>query len=317
MQTKTWVRIIGWAFIIALAASLSLAAEDEGFDVSYEGVVDSQAEAAGTDLNLALYGKAGTSGTGVFWASAGIRAGFSVEGFAVHADAGYGTNGLEVQAGAETEILGFGVAGDTTWTPGSQPTIDLRGWGTLDLLSITANVRLSGGAPAITLSASTDLEGFGLSANFGFAGGNLSQASVGANTKLGGLSVSANAGLNAGAFNVGGGAGLKLGPLNLIANAGYDGTVGINAAAGGTIGWEAFEVNAIGLYDNTGVGLELSSELSLGAMTVSFMGRFSAGGLNAEVGASLPLGALAATVSVAFDSQNGFSWAEVGIEMPL
>jgi len=317
MQTKTWVRIIGWALIAALAASLSLAAEDEGFDVSYEGVVDSQAEAEGSDLNLALYGIAGTSGSGVFWASAGARVGLSIGGVAVRADAGFGTNGLEIQAGAEAEILGFGVAGDTTWTPGSQPTIDLRGWGTIDPIRVTANVRLAGGAPAFTLSASTDLEGFGLSANLGLAGGTLSQASVGANTMLGGLSVSASAGLNAGAFNVGGGAGLKLGPLNLIANAGYDGAVGINAAAGGTIGWEAFEVNAVGLYDNTGVGFELSSDLSLGAMTVSFMGRFSAGGLNAEVGASLPLGTLATTVSVAFDTQNGFSWAEVGLEMPL
>lgn len=317
MHKKTWLQATGWAVIIMLAASLSLFAEDEGFDVSYEGVVDSQAEAAGTDLNLALYGKAGTTGMGVFWASAGVRVGLSVGRVAVHADAGYGTSGLEVQAGAETEILGFGVAGDTTWSPGSQPTIDLRGWGTLDLLSITANVRLSGGAPAITLSASTDLEGFGLSANLGLAGGSLSQASVGANTKLGGLSVSGNAGLAAGTVNVGGGAGLQLGPVSLIANAGYDGAVGLNATAGGTVGWEVFQLHVVGLYDNTGAGLEVSSEVLLGAMTVSFMGRFSAGGLNAEVGASLPLGAVASSFSVAFDSQNGFSWAEVGFEMLL
>ena len=131
------------------------------------------------------------------------------------------------------------------------------------------------------------------------------------------MSVSGSAGISGGQVNVGGGASLQAGPVSLVANAGYDGAIGMNAIAGGTLGWDVFETSVIALLDNTGVGAEVSSQLALGSTTLMLTGRFSGGGLTVDVGGSLPLGGAIASVSVAFDSQNGFAWAEIGLEMPL
>jgi hypothetical protein len=320
MKTHSKTQTIGWALLVILVLSLSggVLAQDQGFDITYEGVVDSEPEAVeSTFVELSLYGVGGFSAGGAFWASGGARANFSLEGFTVYGDGSYGTSGLEIRAGAQTEFLGFGVAGDATWTLGNPAVIDLRTWGKLDIFRLTINVRLAGANSAITLSGNTDFERFGLSANLGVASGNLTQASIGANTQMGGLSISGSGGLSAGGLNVGGGAGFQLGPVSVIANAGYDGAVGLNATGGATVGWEPIELSVIGLYDNTGVGLQVSSELKLGSTTLTFMGRFSGGGLTGDVGGNLPLGAAIASFSVAFDSQNGFAWAEVGFEMPL
>jgi hypothetical protein len=317
MYRHRMLQAVGWTLFVVLGAVLPSVAQDQGFDVIYEGVVDPAAEPGAAQLDIALYGLAGYSAAGAFWASAGVRAGFSFAGLSVDVDAGYGTDGMKVQAGASAEIFGFGVAGDVTWSPGAQSIIDLRCWGALDPIRVTANVRLAGANTAVTLSGTTDLGGYGLSATVGLSGGTLAQASVGANMGLGGLSISGSAGISASGFNVGGGVGLELGPLNVIANAGYDAEVGPNATVGGSVGWEAFELNVVGLYDNTGVGAELLARLSLGTATIGFTGRFSGGALNAEVNGSLPLGSVTTSFSVAFDSQSGFAWAEVGFEMPL
>jgi len=308
---------MGFLALVSLSPSIGAWAQDEGFDIIYEGVVDQGGEQAASSLDLSLYGVGGFSPGGAFWATAGGRAAFEADGLAINVDASYGTNGLEIVAGARTEISGFGVAGDVTWSSSSRPVIDLRAWGTLAAFRLTIGVRLAGTNTAITLGGSTDFEGSGLSANVGLAGGTLAQAAVGANLDLGGLTVSGSAGLAGGELSLGGGAGLQLGPVSLIANAGYSGAVGLNATAGGTVGWDAVELSAIGMFDDTGVGAEVSCSLGLGAMRVSFMGRFTSGGLTAEIGGTIPLGAIVTSVSVAFDDQSGLSWVEARFEMPL
>lgn len=305
------------ALLLVLAPAGRMLAQDEGFDVIYEGVVDSATPEPEATLDLSLYGTAGFSVGGSFWAAAGTQAVFSIESVEIDLDASYGTDGLQLLAGAQTEIAGFGVGGDLSWSPGTRPVIDVRGWGTLGVFRLTLNVRLAGANTAVTISGTTDFEGFGLSANAGLAGGRLTQASVGANAAVGALSLSGSAGLAGGTLSVGGGAGLQIGAVSVIANAGYDGAIGLNATAGGTVSLDALEITAIGLYDNTGIGSEISGELGLGAMTATFMGRFSSGGLSVEVGARLPLGPATATFSVALDDQDGFSWAEIGFDMPL
>ncbi|MBU1050629.1 hypothetical protein KKG90_11475, partial [Candidatus Bipolaricaulota bacterium] len=284
---------LGWGLFVILSLSLGGLAQDQGFDVVYEGVVDSETKAAPSNLNLTLYGIAGTSANGAFWASAGTRMALTLGDASLTADVGYGMNGLEIQGGIQTKLLGFGVAGDVSWRPSTTPVIDLRGWGGLDAFQFTANARLAGANSAITLSGSTEFEGFGLSANLAMAGGTLSQASLGANMGLGGLSLSGSAGMTGGQVNVGGGCGLQLGPANLIASAGYDGGLGLNATAGATLGWEGFDASAIGQFDNTGVGLEASAELRFGQTRLTFMGRFSTNTTTFEVGGTLPLGPIA------------------------
>lgn len=307
----------GLVVVFALFASSGAWAQDEGFDIIYEGVVDQEPDNAESVLDLTLYGVAGFSPGGAFWATGGARAAFEFGGMLLNLDASYGTSGFQIVAGGQAEISGFGVGGDVSWSPGGPAVIDLRGWGTLDVFRLSANVLLGGANTAVTLSGSTDFEGFGLSANLGLSGGGITQALLGANMTLGGLSLSGSAGLSGGQVNVGGGAGVEVGPLSLIANAGYDGGVGVNATVGGTLGWSGFEISVIGLLDNTGVGAEVSSELALGFATLMLTGRLSGGGLSAEVGGKLPLGAAIASLSVAFDNQSGFSWAEAGFELPL
>jgi hypothetical protein len=307
----------GLLVFIALFISSGAWAQDTGFDILYEGVVDSEPDKAESKLDLLLYGVAGFNPGGTFWATGGARAAFALDGLALNVDASYGTSGFQIIAGGETEIGGFGVGGDVSWAPGGPAIIDLRGWGTVDVFRLSANVLLGGTNTAVTLSGSTDFEGFGLSANLGLSAGGLTQAAVGANMALGGLSISGSAGISGGQVNVGGGASLQVGPLSLIANAGYDGAIGMNAIVGGTLGWSAFEASVIGLLDNTGVGAEVSSELTLGPTTMMFTGRFSVGGLSVEVGVRIPLGGAVTSVSVAFDDQSGFSWAEAGFELPL
>ena len=308
---------LGFLALASLSPSIGAWAQDEGFDIIYEGVVDQGGEQPTSSLDLSLYGVAGFSPGGAFWATAGGRAAFEVDGLAIDVDASYGTNGLGIVAGGRTEIGGFGVASDVTWSPSSPPVIDLQAWGTLASFRATIGVQLAGPNTAITLGASTGFEGFGVSANLGLAGGTLAQATIGANMDLGELTMSGSAGLSGGQFTLGGGAGLQLGPASLIANAGYSGAVGLNATAGGTVGWDAFELSAIGMFDGTGVGAEVSCSLGLGAMRASFMGRFTSGGLTVEIGGTIPLGATITSVSVAFDDQSGLSWVEARFEMPL
>ena len=52
-------------------------------------------------------------------------------------------------------------------------------------------------------------------------------------------------------------------------------------------------------------------------MTATLMARLAGSSISLEVGGRLPLGSAVASVSVAFDTQGGLSWAEVGFEMPL
>ena len=290
--------------------------QDEGFEIIYEGYADEE-ESSLARFNITLYGDAGFSGAGAFWATAGGRATFSIEGFEIRANASAGTDGITIQGGVTTEILGFGAAADATWSPGSTTVIDLRGWGAIDTFQLTANVRLAGQATSLSLGASTDFEGLGLSANLGMSGAGISQASVGANMQLGAATVSGSAGLNAGRFSASAGIGLVVGPANVTASAGFDAEIGMNAMAGGGVTWEGFQATAIALFDNTGLGGEVRSEIGLGAMTATLMARLAGSNISLEVGGRLPLGSALASVSVAFDTQGGLSWAEISFEMPL
>jgi len=305
------------SILLAICALFwGVSGQDEGFEIIYEGYADED-DSSLARFNITLYGDAGFSGAGDFWATAGGRAAFSIEGFEIRADAGAGTDGILIQGGVTTEVLGFGAAADATWSPGSATVIDLRGWGAIGTFQLTANVRLAGQATSLSLGASTDFEGFGLSANLGMSGAGVNQASVGANMQLGAATVSGSAGLNAGRFNVGAGVGLVVGPANVTASAGFDAEIGMNAMAGGGVGWKGFQATAIALFDNTGFGGEVRSEIGLGAMTATLMARLASSSISLEVGGRLPLGSGLVSASVAFDTQGGLSWAEVGLELPL
>jgi hypothetical protein len=308
------------ALLAVLALSLLGVAQDQGFQVIYEGPVKAEEQPSPvplTALDVTLYGNAGFSAVGAFWATAGGRAELRLGGFTVYGDASGGTDGFRALVGAKTQLLGFRVAGDVSFTPGGTPVLDLRGWGSFGAVRITANARLAGMATSLSLGVSTDFGGYGVSGNLGFASGALSTASVGVNTELGVLSLSASGGWAGGRLNAGAGAALQLGAVNLAANAGYDSSLGANATASAGLGLDALQITAIALYDNTGVGLEASGELKLGSSQLSFMGRFSIGTMSLEIGGKIPLGAVATSFSVAFDNQSGFSWAEIGLEMPL
>ncbi len=320
MKRNGWKRMASITILVVSLSSLLAMSEDQGFDVIYEGPVQSDGTMGSSpslQINLTLYGNAGFAAAGAFWATAGGKAELDLGGFSVHADLSAGTSGFQALLGAATRLLGFRVAGDITLTPGSTPVIDLRGWGSFGAIRLTGNARLAGTATSLSLGASTDFGGYGVSGNLGISGGALTTASVGANTDLGGLSLSASGGWAGGRLNVGGGLGLQLGPVNLAANAGYDSTLGLNAMASGAVGFDTFEMTAVGLYDNTGVGLETTGELLLGQTTLSFMGRFSGGSMSIEVGGGIPFGSVQTSFSVAIDNQTGFAWAEVGFELPL
>ncbi|MEW5826986.1 MAG: hypothetical protein AB1778_09175 [Candidatus Bipolaricaulota bacterium] len=308
-------RSLTWLLITLSALPLTVAAQDEGFEIIYEGYAEDDSAAAAS-LDVTLYGTAGFAGSS-FWASAGARAAFSVGAIEARVDAAAGTDGTTVQGGASTEVAGFGIAGDATWSPGAATVIDLRGWGSLADFQVTANLRLAGGDSAVHLGVSTEFDDIGLSANLGLTSAGISQASVGANLPIGSAIASASAGLAAGRFSAGAGLGIELGPVSVTASVGYDAAVGFNAMAGGTMNSDSFRASAIALYDNTGLGGEISGELDLGLATALLMARFSGGGLSLEVGGRLRLGNGFGAGSVAFDTQGGLSWIEVGFEMPL
>jgi len=313
MNTHRWIATL---LLAVCALTWGAASQDTGFEVIYEGYADEE-EAAAIDLDIALYANAGFSGAGAVWATAGGRAAFSVDGFGIHVDASGGTNGMQVQGGVTTEIAGFGLAGDVIWSPGATTVINLRGWGTLGTFQVSGNARIAGNNTSFSVGAGTDFEGFGLSANLGFGGAGVSEASVGANLSLGDATVSASAGLVSGRFNAGGGIGLTVGPANVTASVGFDAEIGLNAMAGGSVAWEEFQATAIALFDNTGFGGEVSSEIGLGNLTATFMGRLAGSSISLEVGGRLPLGSAIVSVSVALDTQGGLSWAEVGFELPF
>ena len=312
-KTRNVLQIVGLALAI-LAVSLLVGAQDQGFDVISEGVVEPTTISA---LDITLFGNAGYSFTGTFWASAGARVGFTLDAFEIHASASAGTDGTQIQGGVTTELFGFGAAGDVTYTLGNTPVISLRGWGDVAGIGFTANATLAGTAVSFLVGGNMNLENYGLSANLGFANGTFTTASVGANTSLGALSLSANGGWAAGQFTASGGAGLVLGPAQITANAGYNSGIGINAVVSAGLGWTAFQMTAVAMLDNTGIGFESTAQLSLGNLLVSAVGRFGGGDLSLEVGAEIPMGALATSISIAFDSTSGLSWAEIGFEYPL
>ena len=94
-------------------------------------------------------------------------------------------------------------------------------------------------------------------------------------------------------------------------------SIGFNAMAGGGVAWDGFQATAIALFDNTGFGGEVTSEISFGSLTATLMGRLAGSSFSLEVGGCLPLGSALVSVSAAFDTQGGLSWAEIGIELPF
>ena len=323
MQTNTQRIAVLLAALVLIGLPFAVVAQDHGFEIIYEGVVDSENESTGQEepggarFDASLYGLAGFSGGGAFWGSAGACAAFAVRGFAIEVDAGIGLDGVLVQAGAQTEISGFGLAGGVTWSPGNTPIVDLRGWGALDTFRLIASVRLAGTATSFAFGGTTQFGDLGASATVSYAGGTLTQATLGVNTQLGDLVVSGSAGLSSGQVSVSAGAGIQLETFNLTASAGYDGGLGVNAMAGGGLTLGTFNLTAVGLYDNTGIGGEARGEFLLGQTVLSFMGRFSPGNISFEVGGQFALGPAHATASVALDGVNGFGWAEIGLELPF
>ncbi len=320
MKRNGWRNSASIALIAVAVFSLLAMAEDQGFDVIYEGPVQpegSTAPAPMTQLDVSLYGNAGFSVAGSFWATAGGKAELDLGALSISADLSAGTAGFQALLGAETNLAGFHIAGDVTLTPAGTPVVDLRAWGSFGAVRLTGNARLAGAATSMSFGLSTDFGGYGVSGNVGISGGTLTTASAGANTEIGDLSLSISGGWAGGRLNAGGGLALQLGSVNLAANAGYDSALGMNATASAGVGFGALQMTAVGLYDNTGVGLETSGEVQLGGSTLSFMGRFSIGTMSFELGGAIPLGAIQTSFSVAFDNQTGFSWAEVGFELPL
>ncbi|MFC2108681.1 hypothetical protein ACFLS5_04380 [Candidatus Bipolaricaulota bacterium] len=312
-KTRHVRQIVGLALAM-LAVSLPGGAQDQGFEIISEGVVEPTAAAA---FNTTIFGTAGYSFVGTFWASAGARISFTVDAFELDASASAGTDGIQLRVGASTELFGFGTAGEVTYTVGNTPAITLRGWGEVAGIGLTANATLAGTAISVLVGGNMDLEGFGISANLGFAGGTLTTASVGANTSVGALSLSANGGWAGGQLTVGGGAGIILGPVQVTGNAGYSTGLGINAVASAGVGWDAFQATAVAMLDNTGIGFEADGQLVLGNLIVSVLGRLGGSDLSVEIGGQLPLGPMSASISVAFDNTTGLSWAEFGFEWPL
>ena len=297
-----------------LAVSLCVGAGDQGFDVISEGVVK---PSAGPSFDIVLFGTTGYSIVGAFWASAGARISFTMDAFEIQGSASAGTDGTQLQAGVTTELFGFGTAADVAYTLGGTPIITARGWGTVAGIGLTANATLAGTAVSLLVGGNMDFDSYGVSASLGFGNGTFNTASVGANTSLGALSLSANGGWAAGQFTVGGGAGLVLGPVQITANAGYNGGLGINAVLSAGLGWPAFQMTAVAMLDNTGVGIESTAQLVLGDLILSAVGQFGGGDLGVEIGASIPMGSLTTAISVALDNATGFAWAEASFEWPL
>ena len=319
---KATIRKVLLAAALLLGLTLVAVPQDDGFEIIYEGVVDDstgtpQQDTGGAQFDAVLYGSVGMSGAGAFWADGGARASFALGGFSIHADASIGTQGVVILGGVATEIAGFGVAGDVRWTPGNTPIIDLRGWGTLSSFRVNASVRLAGAGTSFALGGTTDFRAFGASATFVYAGGRVAQATVGLNTELGALTVSGSAGMAMDEVTASVGAGLRLGEVNLTGTVGYDGGLGVNAMAGGGFTLGTLSVNAIGLYDNTGIGGEAQAELLLGTTVLTGTGRFSTGGMTVEIGGRFAMAIANVSISVALDDQNGFGWAELGVEIPL
>jgi len=317
MKRDAWKRAIGIAVTAFIALSLLVGAQDQGFDTIYEGPVQPDVESPPVKIDVTLYGNAGMNSTGTLWATAGGKARMDLDAFAVYADGSGGTDGLRMLIGAEAHMLGFRLAGDITLAPGKRTVIDLRGWGSLQTIRITANARLAGTAPSISLGASTDFGGYGVSGNIGLAGGTISTAGLGLNTEMGALYLSISGGWTGGRVNASGGIALRLGSVDLSANTGYDSGLGINATATANLGLDPLQVTIVTLYDNTGIGLETSGKLQLGTSELSFMGRFTLGSISAELGGKMSLGAIITSLSVALDNKSGFSWAELGLELPL
>lgn len=313
-ETKRTYRLAGLLLTLLLVASIPLAAQDQGFDIISEGVVEPTAPAR---LDVVLFGNAGYSFLGAFWASAGVRANFTLDALALHASASAGTDGTQVQGGVTTELFGFGTSADVAYTLGNTPVISLRGWGDIANIGLTANATFAGTAISFLVGGNMNFETYGLSANLGFANGTFTNASVGANTTVGALSLSANGGWAAGQLTASGGAGLVLGPVQITANAGYNSGIGLNAVVSAGLGWPAFQMTAVAMLDNTGIGLESTAQLSLGNFLLSAVGRFGGNDISVEIGSNIPLGKLAMSISIAFDATSGLSWAEIGFEYPL
>jgi len=300
--------------LLMMAVCLAVGAQDQGFDVISEGVID---PSAGLSFDASVFGNAGYSIIGTLWASAGAQIGITLDAFEMHARASAGTDGTQVQGGISTELFGFGVGGDVTYSLGSAPVIMARGWGEIAGIGVSANASLAGTAISLLLGANMDLEMYGISASLGFANGAFTTASLGANTSLGALSLSANGGWAGAQFTLGGGASLVLGLLQVTANAGYSEGLGINAVLSVGLELQALQMTAVAMLDNTGMGMEATGQLALGDMVLSAISRFGGGDFSAEVGLALPFGALSTSVSVAFDNATGFAWAEASFDLPL
>jgi len=309
-----WIALLFFGLLSSLAA-----AQDIGFDVISEGVVEEASEESSgqeSPLSASAYGRVGTSATGAFWGAAGIRAAIGLDALEIHGDAQLGTEGIVATAGVTTTLFGLGTTAEIVYT-GGQPVISLRAWGEAVGFDLSANITFATGGLSALLSATTEMDSYGLSGSLGLAGGNLTTASVGFNTQMGDMTVSASGGWAGGQFSLGGGAGLQIGPVNVTANAGYSSGLGINGVVGGGVAFDGIDASAVVMLDNTGIGIEASGEVALGAATVTGLARLGGTDLSVEVGGRISLGSLSLSISVAFDSSSGFSWAEVGFEMPL
>ncbi len=312
MQKTTQTLRMLAAVAAGLAVSLSCAGQDIGFEVISEGVVEPT-----TPFSVTAYGSAGYSIGGAMWASAGARASLTLGEIEVYGDASGGTDGVRIKAGASMTLFGFGTSAEATIVPGGAPTFSLRALGAIDGIQLTVNGSFTVGAISLLAGGSMDLDGFGVSASLGFGGGTITAATVGANTEMGAMSLSATGGWTTGQFTLGGGLGMTLGAFNVTANAGYNSAFGINAVASAGISARSFVATAVGMFDNTGIGVETTAEMGLGATTLSAVGRFAGGNLSVEFGGRLPLGSIQLSLSVAFDNNTGLSWLEASFEMPL
>jgi len=310
MTKHKWIAVV----LAVLAVSLPLVGQDQGFEIISETILE---PSSGPSFDMALFGNAGYSVAGAFWASAGARIGFTVDDFEIFARASAGTDGTQFQGGVTTELFGFGTAGEVSYTLGGTPVISLRGWGDISGIGLTANATVAGTAVSVLVGGNMTFDTYGASASLGFANGTLSTASIGANTTMGAMSLSVNGGWTGGQFVAGGGLGIELGPFQITANAGYNSALGINAVGSAGLAWEAFQASAVAMFDNTGIGFEANALLSLGSLTLTTLARLGGTDLSWEVGGELIMGSLALSFSVAIDTNSGFSWAEVGFNLPL
>ncbi|TFH08894.1 MAG: hypothetical protein E4H08_06900, partial [Candidatus Atribacteria bacterium] len=186
MQNARHIRFVAGFMLAILAVSLLVGAADQGFDIISEGIVE---PSAGASFDVVLFGTAGYSLIGTFWASAGARISFTMDAFEIRASASAGTDGTQLQGGLSTELFGFGVAGDVAYTLGNTPVLTVRGWGEVSGIGLTANASLAGTAGSLLLGANMDFESYGISASLGFANNTFSNASIGANTSLGARSL--------------------------------------------------------------------------------------------------------------------------------